>query len=330
MSARRRRPPLREIVSAAGESEVDRFSPRANLLEALGVYAGILAALWGLPRAPATAVLGACGLYLVLLAPWLHGDSWESRGLPRPGALRAALCGARPRERRQLLAALAALAIPLGLLLLRGWPNLLARLGLRRHARSVFEALTGGAVAVAAPLAALAVLLPGVALLARFDNLAAAARGLAPAALALWGGVLALALLAAGEAGDFTRLAPDAWLATHPDRTSGIFYLAWALVQQVVFLGYFNTRLRKGIGPGGRGPLSGRALVALATGALFGAIHLPALHLVAATALVGALLGWCFQVDRQRHLLLAAAIHAVAGTLYSRLLPFSMDAGPWD
>jgi hypothetical protein len=224
----------------------------------------------------------------------------------------------------------AGLALLLQLLLLRGWPNLLARLGVRRHLRSLFEALTGGAAGLAAPLAAGALLLPGALLLTRFDNLASALRGLAPAALALWGGVLALALLHAGRLGDFGRFDPASWLASHPDRTSGIFYLAWALAQQLVFLGYFNTRLRKGIGPRGRGPLPGRALAALATGALFGAIHLPRLHLVAVTALAGALLGWCFQVDRQRHLLLAAAVHAVAGTLYSRLLPFSMDAGPWD
>jgi hypothetical protein len=336
------RPPLREIVTAAGERELDRFSPRANLLEALGLYGLILASLWGLvghlgiargsaaARGLGFALLGACLLHVALLSPWLHGDGWESRGLPRPGALRAALRSADPRERQRLAAGLAGFAAGLGLLLLRGWPNLLTRLGVRRHLRPLFEALTGGVAALAAPLVACALLLPAAALLLRLDNLGAALRGLAPVALALWGGVLALALLHAERSGDFGRFAPEGWLAAHPDRTSGFFYLAWALVQQYAFLGYFNTRLRRGIGPRGRGPLSGRVLAALATGALFGAIHLPTLHLAAATAAAGALLGWTFQVDRQRNLLLTAAVHAVAGTLYSRLLPFSMHAGPWD
>jgi hypothetical protein len=329
-------------VTAAGERELDRLPPRANLLEALGLYALILAALWGLvgalgmargsaaARGLGFALLAACGLHLALLSPWLHGDGWESRGLPRPGALLAALRSADPRERRRTRAGLAGLAAGLALLLVRGWPNLLARLGVRRHLRPLFEALTDGAAALGAPLLAAALLLPPAALLLlRLDNLGSALRGLAPAALALWGGVAALALLHAGLGGDFARLAPAWWLAPHADRTSGIFYLVWALAQQYVFLAYFNTRLRRGIGPRGFGPLPGRALAALATGALFGAIHLPALHLVAATGAVGAALGWSFQLDRRRHLLLAAALHAVAGTLYSRLLPFSMDAGPW-
>ena len=139
-----------------------------------------------------------------------------------------------------------------------------------------------------------------------------------------------LAIVYADTTDGPSGLAFRAGFATHPDRTSVIFYLLWGFVQQGLFLGYFNARIRKGIGPHPLAGLPARGFAALLSGILFGAIHLPSLPLAAFTTVEGALLAWYFQSDATRNLFVVAVIHAVAGTLFSALLPFSTNIGPWD
>ena len=72
-----------------------------------------------------------------------------------------------------------------------------------------------------------------------------------------------------------------------------------------------------------------RTLAALLTGIVFGAVHFPSLPLAMLTTVEGALLGWYFQSDATRNLFVMAAIHAVAGTLFSAMVPVSTGVGPW-
>ena len=48
------------------------------------------------------------------------------------------------------------------------------------------------------------------------------------------------------------------------------------------------------------------------------------------TTMEGTLLAWFFQSDATRNLFVVAVIHAIAGTLFSAMLPVSMDIGPWE
>ena len=329
------------MINAAGEAESDRRSARWNLLEALIVFAALELAIWGLVAEFGMergsrpwllighGTLALCVLYMVAGSPFVHGDTAGSWGLPSAGALQKRL---RDVERRtSTRRTLALLAGAIALAVWQGWPNLLARLGIRRHFFDAFQwftATTEG-VALGTSLTVL-LLLPALVLLVRWDNLEGSLRAFASVAAGLWLGVLVLAIVYADTTDGPSGLAFRAGFVSHPDRTSVIFYLLWGFVQQGLFLGYFNARIRKGIGPDPLAGLPARGFTALLSGILFGAIHLPSLPLAAFTTVEGALLAWYFQSDATRNLFVVAVIHAVAGTLFSALLPFSTNIGPWD
>jgi len=328
-----------ELINAAGETEFDLRSARWNLLEALVVFGVIELSVWGLVGELGmrrgsrpllyigNGILGLCVLYMAVVSAWVHGDNAQGWGLPKRGELRERLRDAGRRASTQR--ALAVLACAVALAVWQGWPNLLARLGFRRHFRGTFEWLTttGEGLALGIALGVLA-LLPALALLVRWDNLTNSARTLAPVAVGLWLAVPALAVVYAYSTGDHSGLQARDWFAIHPDRTSVIFYLVWGFVQQGLFLGYFNARIRKGVGPRRFGALPARALAALLSGFMFGAVHLPSLPLALLTTLEGVLLAWYFQSDATRNLFVVVLIHAVAGTLFSAMLPVSTGVGP--
>jgi len=332
-------PPF-ELINAAGEAEFDRRSARWNLLEALVIFVAMELSIWGLVAEMGlergsrawlylgNGTLGLCVLYMVAGSAWLHGDSKECWGLPRGGELEERLRDVGQKRSTRL--ALTGLACAVALALWQGWPNLLARLGLRRHFRGSFEWFTtateGQAIGIAIAVLAL---LPALALVVRWDNFAQSARALAPVALGLWLAVPVLAVIYATATGDYSSLQTRDWFAIHPDRTSVIFYLLWGLVQQGLFLGYFNARIRKGIGPRRFFPLPARSLAALLTGLIFGAVHLPSLPLALLASVEGVVLAWYFQSDATRNLFVMAVIHAVTGTLFSAMLPVSTGVGPW-
>lgn len=331
----------RELINAAGEAEPDRHSQRWNLLEALLVFSALGLSTWGLVAELGMqrgmrpwlyvghGALGLCVLYMLAGSPFVHGDTAHSWGLPERGALSKRLRDAGSRTATGWTLALLACAVVFAAR--QGWPNLLARLGVRRHFLAAFEWFTTTAEGFALGMAlALLVLLPAVALVVRWDNLAASLRAQAPLALGLWLGVPLLAVVYAQLSGDRSGLHLREGFAIHPDRTSVIFYLLWGFVQQGLFLGYFNARIRKGLGPRPLGAFPARVLAALLTGLVFGAAHLPSLPLAALTAVEGALLAWYFQADATRNLFVAAVIHAVAGTLFSAMLPVSTNIGPWE
>ncbi len=327
----------RARATACGEIESDRFSRRANLLEAAVLFGLLQIALWGLiAREPEPGaareiagplLLGGCLVYCALLGPWLHGDRAASLGLPSPRANLAAAARALRGSARERRAALWLVAI-LAVLTLRGWPNLLARLGLRRHAPELFAALCSGSAGALLPLLAALPLAFALGVFAlRWETLRGAARALAPAAAAL-GTALALGALwlrqsDAGAAGQGIAFGLRA------ERASEIFYLLWALLQQQLALGYFNARLRRGIAPAAGGSARSQALVALLNALGFGLLHLPSPLLCAATAVFESCLAWHFQRAKTRNLLASAALHALLGALFAQWLPISMDVGPW-
>ena len=324
-------------MNAAGEAERDRRSARANRLEAFAVFGGLEFAIWGcvgfgggsLGWTAAVwlgnAAVAACVIFMVGVAPRLHGDTAAAWGLPGFASPNRPWRAVR-QHRREALAIAAAVALAL----VQGWPNLLARLGLRRHFQSGFEWLTDTPVGLAVGMGAtFACVVPAILRVVRWDNFRASVR--------VWGALaLVFALAVAGLAALYreSSLAADvasplAWLRPHPDRTSVIFYLLWGFVQQALFIGYFNTRLRRGIPAEGWLGIRGRFWVAGLSGLFFGLLHLPTPELVAATGVAGATFGWFFQVDRTRNLFLAAVVHAVVGTLFAGAVPLSPRVGPW-
>lgn len=336
-AARARREP-RVVQTSAGELEPERRSARQNAIEAAAVYALVQVALWSgiasrqpaaapLPRPLGLAVIIAVALYVIAAAPLVHGDSWHGLGLPKPFEL-VAVWRRSGTARRMAMAALA-VAVPL-IVAAAGWDSLLVRLGVRAEWPRAYARLieppwrqAGTAAAVIALGAATA------AWVVRWSNLGRSARALAlPALLALAAaaGAVALAAAMSGE----RPIAALAWPDGRGTAVASRFaaYLPWALLQQFLVLGYFNTRFRKIVPAAGWAGIPGAAITAGLTGAAFGAMHWPGTALVAGTGLAGCVFGWLFQKDGTRHLFLAALAHALAGALLASLTPIRMDAGP--
>jgi hypothetical protein len=302
------------IVNAAGEEERDRLSPRANLLSAVGVLLLLLAGMWLLPRGPGDVLLAAVALYVTIGARLVHRSGSESWGLPRPLML-PAYCRSLGRPGRAwVLVGLAGLGLWTVLSVLPVWLRLLQRAGVRRYWPIHYAELADEpALAILFGLVVFVVLALFV---IRWDRWRSAPRLLAWGAV-LWAGVLGIALLT----GRGHRLPELVSVARVPEI---FFYSLWAMLQQYCLLGFFNGRLRRGLGPGRH-----RLGAALATGAVFAALHPPAWWLVLATFPVGVIYGWLFQEDRYRNLFVIGITHGVAGTMYSVLIPGSMAVGPW-
>lgn len=315
-----------EILNSAGERERELRSRRANLVEASGGLALALGGLWaggavgGAPgRALGFAVVGACGAFALLVSPRWHGDTRAARGLPerfRAWPLSAALPA---RTRRARLGTAAVLATGTALSLVPGWPYLLARLGLRGRARPLYQWLVASPEGVALGVAAAALVVAGALLaLLRWETWRATWRALALPGLGFAAGIAILGAALRATSPAAPTAAPDAPL----ERV--FFYLAWGLLQQAIFLGWLNTRLRRAIGP----RAGARAATALATGVGFGLAHLPNAPLAGVAFFGGSGLGWLFQRDATRNLVVAGLVHAAAGVAYSLWVPGSMDVGP--
>lgn len=104
-------------------------------------------------------------------------------------------------------------------------------------------------------------------------------------------------------------------------------YVVWGTIQQMLFLGYFNTRLRKAL-LGYEWKLSKWAplISALINASFFGIIHIPG-YLAIFTFLGGLFWSWIFQKKGNQNLLVAGIVHGLFGTLlgtYMRFIPFSV------
>jgi membrane protease YdiL (CAAX protease family) len=122
-----------------------------------------------------------------------------------------------------------------------------------------------------------------------------------PTAIAL------LALLAFGWANDGLRL---------PRKSVGswVFLPFWAFLQQFLLLGFCHRRLRVLCGSG--------TPVVLASGLLFGLLHLPNPTLMVACSVSGFL--WAAQFERTPNLFATALSHAVLSTCLSHSIPKSI------
>ena len=293
----------RELVNAAGETERDRLSGRANLIEAAALFLLTQVGLWAMPRAAGDILLVGCAVYVAVAARFVHRDGPESWGLPRPFAVFSHYRSLASRGRLALIGVLVAVGVPFVLAFRALWPYLLLRAGVRRFWPDTYAWLApSDAAAVPAGLLALFLL---ATMAIRWDRWRDAGRLLG------WGVVLWTCIALLGLDGD--------------PRPRGIeffvFYVLWAMLQQYCILGYFNGRLRRG--------LAGRVTVALLSAGIFAWLHAPHWTLVGATFPLAFLFGWYWQADRHRNLFVFGIVHGVAGGLYSLATAAPMSVGPW-
>lgn len=323
-----------QLLNAAGEVERDRLSARENALEALVFASMVLLGSWlfcyevGIKRGhlavqDLTTALLKVGIGWVLLAsPWLHGDTATSLGFGRPREVWQRM----KRGQWGVAAVVVAMMVSLIAIGMTHWP-LTARFFKLPAAAQLWPESAGGYLCMFAFCAAVA----GVFAMwfIRYENfgasLWAAVKGtwwLVPLAMLiafLHGGLDAFAVL----------LTARKWLDV-------LAYVFWGGMQQILFTGWFGTRIRKGFGPAKS--RAGRFGIALLSASFFGLIHLPSYRLVAVTLMLGTIFAWLAMEDRHRNLAAFAVVHGVLGATIAKL--FSGDAagalrirfrvGPWN
>jgi membrane protease YdiL (CAAX protease family) len=332
------------LQTSSGETEVDRFSKRENLIEGIGVYALIHFAMWiligifDLQMGIAFigyigyGLMGVAGLYVIFISPYLHADGWHGWGFSKPLEAISLLKHSTPRERNRLLVSIIILGIITACFILPVWPYVLIRFGLRGNFPDMYVMLT------TTPTGTIIALLTGVLLyfvltlfIIRWDNLFSALKKLIPLALGFWGCLILTGVVYALVLDDWSRFTNFQFVSSDENSllTHSFFYMLWGTIQQWLFLGYFNTRLRKGIPAGKIGPFSGKFICALLTGFFFGILHAPYWEVVIVTFIGGCFFGLFYQDDRLRNLFFSGLAHGIGATLLNLLTPIILAAGPW-
>jgi len=106
-----------------------------------------------------------------------------------------------------------------------------------------------------------------------------------------------------------------------------LIYMAWGLIQAVVFFGYVQTRIRTAFDAVAADSRSGRPLVALITAGLFAAAHAPNWPLAGLAFIIG--MGWSWLYWVRPNVLLLGASHAVLGTIVYSVLHLFTRIGPF-
>lgn len=131
--------------------------------------------------------------------------------------------------------------------------------------------------------------------------------------------VHALALLLPSVAFTFTCAA----LSPEPDETvaalllRAVTYTPWALVQNLFVLGLLRSRMLLWLG--------NERSTALATGLVFGCLHMPNPYLTVATTMLGFLFAWLFSL--RRCVLVIALAHALLGAAADDILDWNLRVG---
>ncbi len=328
------------LLNTAGEVEAEIKSRRHNLIEGFSMLMAILVCLWwvaypfgvlmgvGVADALSRLALWAGAIFVLLVSPRMHGDTPESRGLGNPMWVWRALAHGAPLRRLGLALLLGGLTLCLAMFLYANAPDAgKFLLGLPREIALAAKLNAGGSVLLF--IFCLGVSAFWTVVVIRYDNFISALTVAGKMLSVLLPVILIFAFLCNGPA-------PFGAIDLRECGLSGVGYIFWGAIQQLLFCGYFGTRLRKGFAPGDRGNRRVRRLsVAILNGSFFGLIHINSWSLVVATWILGTFLSWAFMEDRARNLFALGIVHGVLGTCTSCFFNgahgfhIRMRVGPW-
>lgn len=328
------------LLNTAGEAEPEKKSRRHNLIEGLAMLMAILVCLWwiaypfgvlmgvGAADALSRLALWAGAIFVLLVSPRVHGDTPESRGLGNPMWVWRAVAHGAPRRRLGFALLLGGLTLCLAIFLYANAPDAgKFLLGVPREVALAAKLGAGGSVLLFTICLGVSVFWTAVVI--RYDNFISALTVAGKMLAVLLPVILIFALACNGPAA-------FAAIDMRERGLSAIGYVFWGAIQQLLFCGYFGTRLRKGFAPAeGRQRWMRRLFVAILNGSFFGLIHINSWSLVVATWILGTFLSWVFMEDRARNLFALGIVHGVLGTCTSCFFNgahgfhIRMRVGPW-
>ncbi|MCK5862119.1 MAG: hypothetical protein KAH38_06520 [Candidatus Hydrogenedentes bacterium] len=240
------------VRTTAGDLERERFSPKANFIEGMGIMTFILVTLWGIAysfgvmeesngvKKFSEILLTLGALYMLFVAPFLHGETASAWGLGTPRGLWKILKEAAPLKRAVLALILTGLFVGLNTMNIYHWEEVVKFFNLRETGMTAWKQGFPGILGMVAfgSILSLLIITFGI----RYDNFLSAFRTAMIVALPLFALILLGAVAQRGSAA-FSDFKMGAFLL-------GIFgYVFWGFVQQLLFSSYLGTRIRKGFGP---------------------------------------------------------------------------------
>jgi hypothetical protein len=273
---------------------------RRSLLEVPIMLAWSMTVIWvilpwgALGKVVGNTLIGATVCYVLFVARWIQGDSWEDWGLGSP----ADFCRYVWSGEHRHAARLAFFTINLALVAACWFADGAIADILRRAARRAFGFRRTLELPFPLLVAAAAIPLNLLIVFCRYDNLRAAGRLLGWYFLIGSTGMALTAYL-------YIYQFHDGWVEVR--LTNGLVgmasYAIWGTLQELLFLGYFNTRIRKG--------LSSPLLSALLTAIVFGLFHLTAYTLMAICFLV--MIVWALIFQAAPNVILMGIVHGISG-----------------
>jgi len=240
------------VRTTAGDMERERFSPKANFIEGMGLMAFILVFLWviayafgvmqGVKGAKLFSEILMVGgsLYMLFVAPFLHKDSASSWGLGTPWQLWQILKEAGTVKRTVLAATILFLFLGLNALNVYHWEKVVDFFNLEDTGMVAWKQGFPGVIGMVTFGSVLSLLIITFGI--RYDNFLSAFRTAMIIALPLFVLIILAAVAQRGIAA-FEGIKISAFLI-------GIFgYVFWGFVQQLLFSSYLGTRIRKGFAP---------------------------------------------------------------------------------
>jgi hypothetical protein len=319
-----------------GDPEQDTRSVIFNRIEGIIVYILVIATMWLIiwpfalnPSGPRLewveqigyAILGILALWALIISPLLHKDTFAGIGLGHPKKF-LTFFRHRVRERGILLGLLPIFI--LFLIMLLAWIV---------NKNDISESLgISGFIywIITLPLVGLATFVVS-AIMIRWDVfLTKECWKMIFFGMLIVGSFLIVTALLYCIAGiqEWSVFTEFKWFGAEGFLNGWFGYIWWGFLQHYLFLGYFNTRLRKGFENRKYWGISGRWWSAGLNMFYFGIIHIPAWELAIFAFTGGLFFAWVFQQEKYRSLFAMGFIHGFGGALLG-LLPWTMSVGPW-
>ncbi|MBD3351834.1 MAG: hypothetical protein GF364_10145 [Candidatus Lokiarchaeota archaeon] len=323
-----------KIENCLGDIEQETKSRKFNLIEGLSVYSAVIIIIWGIiypfsisPSGPQLdwietlgyALLGILAIWAFLISPYMHKDTFKGIGLGNFQDFQLYLKHTKTKKKYSRL-------IPIFLLILMMFGGYFGYLQDIAQAFNVTPKQAALLSIILVPIVSMIVAI----FMIRWDNFIGCWR-----VILIGIAIVGTYLLISGVIyflsvefiwivfTEFSLLGSDGLLL------NWFSYLWWGFLQHYLFLGYFNTRLRKGIPNKKILGIHGKYWTGIVNMFMFGIIHIPAWELAIFAFTGGIFFSYFFQKDKYRNLFAFGLIHGFGGALLGRFVPWELSVGPW-